>query len=126
MQIDDWFSGLFKSQRRCLFTGVFFSGNVTPLLIVVVIFHSIFFFLLICIFICIHSHPVRVLQILVDVLSSAAINKKFQVHLRLTEETSSVDELQMMLKERLGLDIILLDAKHLPVMSRETTKGKTS
>ena len=59
-----------------------------------------------------------------DVLSSGAINEKFQVHLSLTEETASVDEVQNMLKEQLGFDVILLDAKQMPVMSGETTKGK--
>ena len=49
-----------------------------------------------------------------DVLSSGAINEKFQVHLSLTEETASVDEVQKMYKEQLGFDVILLDAKHLP------------
>ena len=63
---------------------------------------------------------------MVDVLSSGAINEKFQVHLSLTEETASVDEVQKMLKEQLGFDVILLDAKHLPVMSGETTKAKPS
>ena len=61
-----------------------------------------------------------------DALSSGAINEKFQVHLSLTEETASVDEVQNMLKEQLGFDVILLDAKHLPVMPGETTKGKPS
>ena len=42
----------------------------------------------------------------------------------LTEETASVDEVQLMLEQQLGFDVILLDAKHLPVMSGETTKGK--
>ena len=59
-----------------------------------------------------------------DVLSSGAINEKFQVHLSLTEETASVDEVQNMLKEQLGFDVILLDAKHLSVMTGESTKGK--
>lgn len=49
--------------------------------------------------------------------------RKFQVHLSLTKETASVDEVQMMLEQQLGFNVILLDAKHLPVMSRETTKG---
>ena len=61
-----------------------------------------------------------------DVLLSGAINDKFQVHLSLTEETALVDEVQNILKEQLGFDVILLDAKHLPVMSGETTKGKPS
>jgi len=56
-----------------------------------------------------------------DVLSSGTINDKFQVHLSLTEETASVDEVQNMLNEQLGFD-----AKHLPVMSGEITKGKPS
>ena len=65
--------------------------------------------------------------VVVDVLSSGAINEKFQVHLSLTEETAaSVDEVKKMLKEQLGFDVILLDAKHLPVMSGETTKAKPS
>ena len=61
-----------------------------------------------------------------DVLSSGAISNKFQVHLSLTQETASVDEVQNMLKEQLGFDVILLNSKHLPVMSGETTKGKPS
>ena len=63
---------------------------------------------------------------MVDVLSSGAVNEKFQVHLSLTEETASVDEVQKMLKEQLGFNVILLDARHLPVMSGDTTKVKPS
>ena len=37
-----------------------------------------------------------------------------------------MDEGQKMLKEQLGFDVILLDAKDLPVISGETTKGKPS
>ena len=42
----------------------------------------------------------------------------------LTEETSSVGEVQRLLKQQLGFEVILLDAKHLPVMGGETTNGK--
>ena len=62
--------------------------------------------------------------VVVDVLSSGAINKKFQVHLTLAEETVSVDEVQKMLKEQLGFDVILLNAKHLPVMSIKQAKQR--
>lgn len=64
--------------------------------------------------------------VVVDVVPSGAVNEKFQVHLSLTEETASVDEVQKMLEQQLGFDVILLDAKQLPVMSGETTKGKLS
>lgn len=64
--------------------------------------------------------------VVVDVVPSGAVNEKFQVHLSLTEETASVDEVQKMLEQQLGFDVMLLDAKHLPVMSGETTKGKLS
>ena len=43
----------------------------------------------------------------------------------LTEESSSVDKVQGLLKQQLGFEIILLNAKHLPVMGGETTKGKS-
>ena len=62
--------------------------------------------------------------VVVDVLSSGAINKKFQVHLSLAEETVTVDEVQKMLKEQLGFDVILFNAKHLPVMSIKQAKQR--
>ena len=62
--------------------------------------------------------------LLVDGLPSGAVNENFQVHLSLTEETASVDEVQKLLEQQLGFDVFLLDTKHLPVMTGETTKGK--
>ena len=62
--------------------------------------------------------------VVVDVLPSGEIREKFQVHMSLTEETSSVGEVQRLLKQQLGFEVILLDAKHLPVMGGETTNGK--
>ena len=41
----------------------------------------------------------------------------------LAEETSSVGEVLRLLKQQLGFEVILLDAKHLPVMGGETTNG---
>ena len=67
----------------------------------------------------VHSASWKKSLLVVDVAPSGVVNEKFQVHLSLTEETASVDEVQ-----QLGFDVILLDAKHLPVMSGETTKGK--
>ena len=65
--------------------------------------------------------------VVVDIVPpSGAISEQFQVHLSLTEDTSSVDEVQKMLEQQLGFKVILLDSKHLPVISRETTKGKLS
>ena len=61
--------------------------------------------------------------VVVDVLPSGEIREKFQVHMSLTEETSSVGEVQRLLKQQLGFEVILLDAKHLPVMGGETTNG---
>ena len=72
----------------------------------------------------VQSSSWKTLVVVGDVLSPGTINEKFQVHLSLTEETASVDEVQNMLKEQLGFDVILLDAKQMPVMSGETTKGK--
>ena len=60
----------------------------------------------------------------VEVALSGEVYEKFQVHLNLTEETATVDEVQKLLEQQLGLAVILLDAKHLPVMSGENTKGK--
>ena len=54
----------------------------------------------------------------------AVWRNQLQVHMLLTEETSSVDEVQRLLKQQLRFEVILLDAKHLPVMVGETTKGK--
>ena len=42
----------------------------------------------------------------------------------LTEETSSVGEVQRLLKQQSGFEVIFLDAKHLPLMGGETTNGK--
>ena len=64
--------------------------------------------------------------VVVDVPPSGAITNKFQVHLSLTEETATVDEVQKMLEQQIGFEVILLDAKHLPVMSRESTKGASA
>lgn len=62
--------------------------------------------------------------VVVDVVPSGSITNKFQVHLTLTEETATVDEVQRMLEQQMGFEVILLDAKHLPVISGESTKGK--
>ena len=42
--------------------------------------------------------------------ASGEIREKFQVNMSLTEETSSVDEVQRVLKEKLNFEVILLDA----------------
>ena len=47
---------------------------------------------------------------MVDMLPSGEIREKFQVYMSLTEETSSVDEGQRLLKQQLGFEVILLDA----------------
>lgn len=57
-------------------------------------------------------------------LPSREIREKFQVHMPLTEETSSVGEVQRLLKQQSGFEVIFLDAKHLPLMGGETTNGK--
>ena len=54
----------------------------------------------------------------------AVWRNQLQVRMLLTEETSSVDEVQRLLKQQLRFEVILLDAKHLPVMVGETTKDK--
>ena len=46
-----------------------------------------------------------------------------QVHMSLTQETSML-EVQRLLKQQLGFEVILLDAKHLPVMGGRDHKGK--
>ena len=48
--------------------------------------------------------------VVVDMLPSGEIREKFQVYMSLTEETSSVDEVQRLLKQQLGFEVILLDA----------------
>ena len=49
--------------------------------------------------------------VVVDMLpASGEIREKFQVNMSLTEETSSVDEVQRVLKEKLKFEVILLDA----------------
>ena len=40
----------------------------------------------------------------------------------LTEESSSVDKVQGLLKQKLGFEIILLNAKHLPVRGERPQK----
>ena len=47
---------------------------------------------------------------MVDMLPSGEIREKFQVYMSLTEETSSVDEVQRLLKQQLGFEVILLDS----------------
>ena len=64
--------------------------------------------------------------VVVEIVPSGTISEQFQVHLSLTEDTASVDEVQKMLEQQLGFRVILLDSKHLPVMSGETTQGKLS
>ena len=48
--------------------------------------------------------------VLVDMLLSCEIRETFQVYMSLTEETSSVDKVQRLLKKQLGFEVILLDA----------------
>ena len=48
--------------------------------------------------------------VVVDMVPSGEIREKFQVYMSLTEETSSVDEVQRLLKQQLGFEVILLDA----------------
>ena len=43
-------------------------------------------------------------------LTSGENREKFQVYLSLTEETSSIDKVQRLLKQQLGFEVILLDA----------------
>ena len=62
--------------------------------------------------------------VFVDIAPSGTVNQKFQVHLNLTEQTATVDDVEKMLEQQLGFEVILLDSKYLPVMSAETTKGK--
>ena len=50
---------------------------------------------------------------MVDMLPSGEIREKFQVYMSLNEETSSVDEVQRLLKQQLGFEVILLDANTL-------------
>ena len=52
----------------------------------------------------------RKLLVVVDILPSCEIREKFQVNMSVTEETSSVDEGQRLLKQQLGFEVILLDA----------------
>ena len=52
----------------------------------------------------------RKLLVVVDILPSCEIREKFQVNRSLTEETSSVDEVQRLLKQQLGFEVILLDS----------------
>ena len=47
---------------------------------------------------------------MVDMLLSCEIRETFQVYMSLTEETSSVDKVQRLLKKQLGFEVILLDA----------------
>ena len=46
---------------------------------------------------------------MVDMVPSGEIREKFQVYMSLAEETS-VDEVQRLLKQQLGFEVILLDA----------------
>ena len=48
--------------------------------------------------------------VVVDMVPSGEIREKFQVYVSLTEETSSVDEVQRLLKQQLGFEVILLDS----------------
>ena len=48
--------------------------------------------------------------VVVDMLLSGEIREKFQVYMSLTEETSSVDEVQRLLTHQLGFEVILLNA----------------
>ena len=43
-------------------------------------------------------------------MPSGEIREKFQVYMSLTEETSSVDEVQRLLKQQFGFEVILLDS----------------
>ena len=60
----------------------------------------------------------------IEIASSGDTCEKFQVHLPLTEQNASVDEVQKMLQSHLGFDVTLLDSKYLLVMAGETTNGK--
>lgn len=53
-----------------------------------------------------------------------SVCEKFQVHLSISENNATVDDIQGMLKGQLGCDVKLLDAKYLPVMPSESTTGK--
>ena len=43
-------------------------------------------------------------------LPSGEIKEEFQMNMSLTEETSSINEVQSLLKQQLGFEVILLDA----------------
>ena len=47
---------------------------------------------------------------MMDMLRSGEIKEEFQMIMSLTEETSSVNEVQSLLKQQLGFEVILLDA----------------
>ena len=47
---------------------------------------------------------------MMDMLPSGEIKEEFQMNMSLTEETSSVNEVQSLLKQQLGFEVILLDA----------------
>ena len=59
----------------------------------------------------------------IDVSTNGAVTEKFQVHLALQEQTATVDQVARMLKDQIGYEVALLDAKYLPIMAGETTQG---
>jgi len=63
--------------------------------------------------------------LVVDINSAGNVTEKFQVHLTLIEENATVDGISELLKDQLGFSVTLLDAKYLPIVNNDTTKGKS-
>ncbi|KAL9976962.1 hypothetical protein ACROYT_G014311 [Oculina patagonica] len=55
--------------------------------------------------------------VVVEIASSGNVFDKYQ------EETASEEAITEMLKQQLGVDVCILDSKHLPIMAGETTTG---
>jgi len=61
--------------------------------------------------------------ILVEIDGNGTITEKFQIHLVLDENSSTVQTVSDKLQDQIGHEVTVLDSKFLPIVSCEMTKG---
>ena len=63
--------------------------------------------------------------LLMDVAEMGRPSQSFQVHLTLTEETSTVPIVLELLEKQLGFKVVIYDSKWLPIQDNVGTRGKS-
>lgn len=62
-------------------------------------------------------------MILVEISENGTTTEKFQIHVKLDEDSSTVDAVTDQLQDQLGYEVSIMDSKFLPIVSCEMTKG---